>query len=246
MRIWVARPEPGAARSAARLRALGHAPLVAPVMETARTGQPAPEGRFDAAILTSANAALPLAELAGIRDLPIFSVGGRTAEAAAAAGFSRVIDADGDGADLAARIAQALPAGARLLHAAGTDIKAEPGRSLQAGGYALTIWQVYTVLPVARLPEAVAAALIEGAAEPLEAVLHYSRRSAAFAAALAREAGHAHAFRRLAHYCLSADVAVPLVESGVPAHFVAAYPNEDALLDRLPRATGDGPASGGT
>ncbi|MEE7475054.1 uroporphyrinogen III synthase, partial [Methylobacterium hispanicum] len=32
MRIWVARPEPGAARTAARLRERGHLPLVAPVL----------------------------------------------------------------------------------------------------------------------------------------------------------------------------------------------------------------------
>ena len=83
-------------------------------------------------------------------------------------------------------------------------------------------------LPV--LPDAVDGAL---ARRDLDAILHYSRRSAAVALALADAAGHGGAFRALRHYCLSADVAAPLEAAGVPVHFVAARPRETDLLDAL-------------
>ncbi len=67
----------------------------------------------------------------------------------------------------------------------------------------------------------------------LEAVLHYSRRSAALALALARSAGREPALYRLKHLCLSHDVAVPLVEAGLAAHFVPARPDEASLLAGL-------------
>ena len=125
-----------------------------------------------------------------------------------------------------------LPPGARLLHIAGEDRKAEPAASLREAGFALAVWAAYAARPVESLPPVVAAAL-SGEAEALDAALHYSRRSAMTAMRLAAEHGSAGAFGRLKHYCLSADVAVPLVEAGVPAHFVAARPTEDALLAGL-------------
>ena len=45
MRVWVARPEPGAARTGERLAALGHLPLVAPVLVVRPTGAALPHVR---------------------------------------------------------------------------------------------------------------------------------------------------------------------------------------------------------
>jgi uroporphyrinogen-III synthase len=233
MRIWVSRPEPGAARTAARLTALGHAPLVAPVLICRPTGTPPPDGTFAGVVLTSAAAAAALevraARLAGT---PVFAVGARTAEAAARAGLGPVTAGSGDAAALARLVAGALPPGARLLHLAGADRKREPAATLVRAGYDLIVHIAYAAEPVAALPEPVRAAL--GGPEPtLEAALHYSRRSAATALALAHEAGRAEPFGALRHYCLSEDVAVPLAAAGIPIHFVPDRPGEDALLAGL-------------
>ncbi|KQT59776.1 uroporphyrinogen III synthase [Methylobacterium sp. Leaf456] len=230
MRIWVSRPEPGAARTAKRLEGLGHAVLVAPVLRIAPTGMPVPEGPFDGLILTSGNA---VAATDGLpRDLSVFAVGTRTAERARRAGFSRVHCAEGHAGDLAALVAVTLQPGSRLLHAAGEDRKAEPAVSLAAAGFSVTIWSAYAARAAATLPEAAARALRAGT--ELGGALHFSRRSARVAAELCREAGLAGAFRALKHYCLSPDVEAGLAEFGVAAHFVAMRPSEDALLAGLP------------
>lgn len=233
MRIWVSRPEPGAQRTARRLAALGHEALVAPVLRVAPSRAKPPTGPFDGLILTSGNAAEPLAA-AGLAGLPVFAVGGRTAEQARTAGLSDVHCAEGDAADLARLVADRLRPGSALLHAAGEDRKAEPAASLTGAGYRVTVWAAYAARALDRLPEPAARALRgRDDAPPLAAALHYSRRSAETAAALSRDAGLSGAFRALAHYCLSADVAAGLVEFGLAAHFVAARPTEEALLAGL-------------
>ncbi|GJE53878.1 uroporphyrinogen-III synthase [Methylobacterium thuringiense] len=233
MRIWVARPEPGAARTAERLRALGHEPLLAPVLFVVPSEGPRPRGAFDGVLLTSAQGAGLLAAAGLASDVPVFAVGRRTAEAARAAGLARVVAAEGDAATLARRVAASLRPGACLLHVAGEDRKAEPGASLDAAGYRVTVWEAYAARAVDALPAPVTEALGDGS---LAAVLHYSRRSTATALRLTQTAGLDGAFRGVEHYCLSADVAVPLVEAGLVAHFVAARPSEDALLAGLPHS----------
>jgi uroporphyrinogen-III synthase len=233
MRIWVSRPEPGAGRTARRLTELGHEALLAPVLRIGPGDGPPPAGRFDGLILTSANAALPLAG-AGLPAAPVFAVGRRTAERAERAGLRSVLCADGDAADLARLVAAHVKPGGALLHAAGEDRKAEPAASLTADGYRVTTWTAYAARAEAVLPETAGRALAgEDGVPPLTAALHFSRRSAEIAARLCREAGLSGAFRALAHYCLSPDVAAGLVELGVAAHFVAARPSEEALLAGL-------------
>lgn len=232
MRIWVARPEPEATRTARRVAELGHVPLVAPVLALARTDAAAPPGPFDAVLLTSVAGARILAKTDGLAGIPVFAVGARTAEHARAPHGAAPRVADGDARALAALVGASLPPGARLLHVAGEDRKAEPAASLRAAGFDLAVWAAYAAHAVEALPAPVAAAL-SGEGAGLDGALHYSRRSAMTAMRLAAEHGSAGAFRRLTHYCLSADVAVPLVEAAVPAHFVAARPTEDALLAGL-------------
>ena len=108
------------------------------------------------------------------------------------------------------------------------------GEIRQDGGKTVV---AYAAEPLPALPQAVNAALAAGA---LDAALHYSRRSAALALALADQSGHGGAFRRLRHYCLSADVAFPLEAAGVAVHFVAGRPRETDLLDALAPRLGDG------
>lgn len=230
MRVWVARPEPGAVRTAERLRALGHDPLVAPVLVVEPTGAPRPRGPIDGVLLTSGQGAALLSGAELGQDVPVFAVGARTAERARDAGLSGILAADGDASALLRLVEASLPPGACLLHVAGEDRKPEPAASLAASGYRIVTWEAYAAKAVDTLPVSVVSALRD---ENLAAALHYSRRSTATALGLAESAGLDGAFRMVKHYCLSADVAVPLVEAGMMAHFVAAQPNEEALLAGL-------------
>ena len=230
MRVWVARPEPGATRTGAALAERGHAPLVAPVLAVRPNRERPPDGLFDALLLTSANAVPSATEIASLRGLPVFAVGARTAALAAEAGLGPVHAGPGDAAGLAALVRGVLPPGATPRPATEAERKPEPAASLAAAGFRVATHVVYAAEALPALPDPVGRALAAGT---LDAALHYSRRSAAIALALAEAAGHGGAFRRLRHYCLSADVAAPLEAAGVPVHFVAARPREAELLDAL-------------
>lgn len=106
LRIWVTRAEPGATATAARLRGLGHTALVSPLVATRPLPQPPPDlARVSRLAFTSAAGVRAFAGLTGARGTPVFAVGASTAEAARAAGWRDVRDADGDGRALAALIA---------------------------------------------------------------------------------------------------------------------------------------------
>ena len=116
MRIFVFRPPADAARTAAALRDRGHEPVLSPLFAVTRTTDAAPDGPFAALVLTSGNAVPALADLpAPLRDLPVFSVGARTAGKVHEAGFANSHSADGNRDDLIRLIAERLPAPARLL-----------------------------------------------------------------------------------------------------------------------------------
>lgn len=233
----MARPEPGATRTGAALAARGLSPLVAPVLAVRPSGAAPPGGPFEALLLTSANAVPALRDAPALHGLPVFAVGARTAALAVRAGLGPVREGPGDAAGLAALVSAALAPGARLLHAAGAERKPEPGAALAEAGFRITVFVAYAAEALPVLPDGVGTALADGS---LGAVLHYSRRSAAVALALADGSGHGGAFRALRHYCLSADVAFPLEGAGIPVHFVAVRPREADLLDALAAPPGSG------
>lgn len=236
MLVLLTRPRGQAEATARRLAAIGHEALVAPLTTIAISDAPPPEGPFDAVLLTSANA---LPALSRVRDrfvgAPILAVGTRTAEAARSAGFDGVADAGGDARALVDLVTALLPGGGRLLHATGRDRKAEPARSLAARGYEVSTWECYEARAVLKLPPEAAEALGAGR---VDAVLHYSRRSAASFRDLCGQAGLAERAAAPLHFCLSADVAEGLGGAGFRRR-IAAWPDEAALLRLLSDAAAE-------
>ena len=220
MRLLVTRPADEAARTADRLVALGHEPVVAPVMEVAPTGAAMPGGVFDFVIATSARALQGVTATAA----PLACVGEKTAAAGRAAGFA-VASVAPD----AQRLADLLlkDAGPKsALYLAGRERRPDLEIFLRAAGWGLTVVEVYASRPVAAWPQDIGAAL----AEKIDGVLHYSPRSAELALNLM---GAARA--RLAHFCLSPAVAQVCARNRVEKIFVASQPTEDCLLSLLAR-----------
>lgn len=153
----VLRPEPGNRIMAAAVEARGRRPIRLPLFEIAAIAwaAPAPE-RFDALILTSANAVRQAGPaLAGLRSLPVYAVGASTAESAERAGF-HIAQVGRSGAAELVREAEAAGI-RRALHLAGRE------RTLEAGGIVADIRTVYASaeLPIsaeaaARLPGSIA------------------------------------------------------------------------------------------
>ncbi|WP_089173884.1 uroporphyrinogen-III synthase [Bosea sp. AS-1] len=231
MRVFVFRPRPDADRTAEAIAAHGFEPLVAPLFEVVRLPGEAPAGDFAAIVLSSGNAVPMLAEgPEAWRDLPIFTVGARTAAKVREAGLEDARSADGDRNDLIALIRRTLPAPARLLMIAARDRNEDVPQRLRDAGYDVGLWEAYAAEAVSMLPEDAQAALRHGKAD---AALHYSARGAKTFLSLAQAAGVEEQALELTHVALSANVASPLISAGASTVLVAEHPEEAGMLAAL-------------
>lgn len=228
MRVALSRPQAEGERSAAALRARGHDVLIAPLMRVDAVAADL-AGDWSAVAITSANAAAALAADNPLLQLPLYAVGARSAETARAAGFTDVISADGDARALVRLIAERHKAATPLLYLAGEDRAADLVAELARRGIKADMRVVYRAVSVP-FPPALTHALRGGA---LDAVLHYSARSAENFVAGARTAGVAREAMAIRHFCLSAQVAAPLRAAGASNVAVAKHPDEAALIELL-------------
>jgi uroporphyrinogen-III synthase len=211
MRVLVTRPDP--ARTAQALGARGHAALMAPLLRI-ETIEAIFGGPFAAVLLTSANAARAVSahpRRAELQRLPAYAVGARSAEAARAAGFARVESADGALPDLVRLVAGRF-AGQRLIYLAGEDRSGELAREVAPHGVAVETAVIYRAVAAAALPDDTSATTL---------------------LQLAAAAGVLNAVLRLAHYCLSEEVAAPLRQAGAGQVRAAMVPTEAALMALL-------------
>jgi uroporphyrinogen-III synthase len=233
MYVLVTRPEPAAARTAAALTARGHTVWKVPLMRVEPVAADL-AGGWGAVIITSANAPAAIAGNPGremLLALPLLAVGMRSAEAARAAGFSEVTSAGGDVRDLLrVLVARRLDKTAPLLYLAGEDRAADLTAELAAHGIAAEMRVVYRAAPLP-FPDELVAALESG---DVQAVLHFSRRSADNYVSGARQADIAGQALAVRHYCLSAQVAAPLQAAGAKRIAIAPRPQEAALIELLP------------
>src|SRR5262249_54883092 len=184
MAVLVTRPLPDGETTAADLRARGFEVVAAPMLRFEPFGfSDEAETAFGGIIVTSANAVRAVgSQLANspLLTLPLFTVGERTAAVARAAGFGNVLSADSDARalrDLVVETAKAkkLKKKSPLLYLAGEEISRDLAGELREQGFEVVTHIAYRMVPAKNLPSEV----VDGfAAGRIEAVLHYSRRSA--------------------------------------------------------------------
>ena len=232
MRLAVIRPQDDSERTAAALRARGHEVLVAPLMKVEPVAADI-GASWAAVIVTSANAAGAITAhpaRAALIKLPLFAVGQRSADAARQAGFADVIAAGGDVRDLVRLIAaRRADAAGPLLYLAGEDRAADLIGELTARGIAAEMRIVYRAV-TAPFPPPLIAALKAG---EIDAVLHFSKRSADNYVAGARQAGIAAQALAVRQVCLSAQIADSLAGAGSGHIAIAKRPDEAALIAAL-------------
>ncbi|CCD94158.1 putative UROPORPHYRINOGEN-III synthase [Bradyrhizobium sp. ORS 375] len=221
------------------MRAHGFDVLLAPMLRFEPVALPADAGRGAAGVIVTSSNALRAAapQLGGsaLLGLPLFAVGDQTAAAAREAGFTNVISAAGDAAALRETIATSgvIGPGSTLLYLAGADISRDLAAELAARGFEVITQTVYRMAQVASLPREVCEAF---AANAVQAVLHYSRRSAAAFVAAIRAEGVEISALAVPHGCLSANVAEVLREAGATQVTIPAHPDENEMLKGLTRA----------
>src|SRR3954467_6648498 len=242
MAILVTRPEPDNETTAAALRAKGFAVLLAPMLRFEPVAfHDDTEARYGAVIVSSANALRAIeSDLAGSRllTLPLFAVGERSAEAARRAGFGDVAVAGGTAAALRDLIvasvrAKTLKKASTLLYLAGADLAGDLAGELGERGFTVVTHTTYRMLPIQNLPQQAVDAF---AANRIEAVLHYSRRSARAFLDAARAAGVEISALAIPQCCISEQVAAILRDAGATQVAVAAQADENALFEVLDRA----------
>jgi uroporphyrinogen-III synthase len=238
--VLVTRPAPDNEATADALRQRGLEPMLAPMLTFKALRFQIEEGReFRGLILTSANALRSLAaspQLARVQGLPVFAVGAHTAQAALDTGFRDVRSAEADASELRELIVTKSPekrGAAPLLYLAATDISRNLGVELGLHGINVATVAVYRMMRLDDFAEPVRAAF---AHEAIEAVLHYSQRSALAFVRAAQRSGMEISALALPQLCLSEPIAATLREAGASRPIVARAPTETDLLDALAQA----------
>lgn len=242
MAILVTRPHPDDETTATGLRARGFEVLLAPMLRFEPLAfHDDADAPYGAVIVTSANALRGIEpHLKGSQwlKLPLFAVGEHTAAAARNIGFEQVISAKGDAASLRELVtagvkAKALKKTSPLLYLAGADLARDLAGELGERGFTVVTQTTYRMIPLSRLPREVCDAF---AANQVDAVLHYSRRSARAFLELVRAAGVEISALSIPQCCISAGVASVVRDAGATQVMVAASPDENALFAALDRA----------
>lgn len=213
--LIVLRPEPGAATTAQRAEQAGWAVTVLPLFEIAPLAWNPPDPTaFDAVLMTSANSArFGGSGLARYRELPLYAVGARTAEAARENGFKAVISGDAGGAEMADQLR--ADGFTRIFHPSGETVRPFDEKALE-----VTHMPVYAARPVTP-PDL--AAVIED-----DAILFvHSPRAGRHLDALCRAQGFARGTRSLVAISSAA-----LTEAGTGWHaaIAAERPTDNAML----------------
>ncbi|WP_245832635.1 uroporphyrinogen-III synthase [Sphingomonas mucosissima] len=207
----VLRPEPGGRTTAERLAAAGLPTLQMPLFETTAIDWTPPSDRYDALLLTSANAVRHAgAGLSALRALPVVAVGNGTAAAAREAGFVVAAVGKGNGA-------QALA----LAHQKGWR------RILRLAARDRTVLEGVTDLPVYASNPLIPPLSALKAAVDTVALVHSSRAASVFRELLERDAVPVETIRLAA---ISEAVAAA-AGTGWNRIMVAPKPNDAALVE---------------
>jgi uroporphyrinogen-III synthase len=239
--VLVTRPQSDNEATAAALRAKGLDVLLAPMLRFEPVAfHDDADARYGAVIVSSANAIRAIeAHLTGrLLALPLFAVGERTAEAARHAGFQKIAVAAGNAEALRDLIvasvrAKTLKKASTLLYLAGADLAGDLAGELGQQGFSVVTHTTYRMIPVLSLPQEVCDAF---AANRIEAVLHYSRRSARAFVDAVRAAGVEISALAIPQCCISDTVASVVRDVGATQVMAARAPDENGLFEALERA----------
>jgi uroporphyrinogen-III synthase len=237
MAVLVTRPHPDNEATARALRERGFEVVLAPMLRFEQVPlDEALEADLAGVIVTSANALRAVeGELAELVALPLFAVGNHTADEARRLGFTRVISAEGDAVKLRQRVRKEFKGkeAAKLLYLAGADLSRDIAGELGADGFEVITRTTYRMVALSGFSRETRKAF---AANEVQAVLHYSQRSARAFLEAARADGVEISALAVPQCCISANVAAILHEAGAVQVLSAASPDENALFVALERA----------
>ena len=237
MAVLVTRPSPDSATTAAALRARGYDVMQAPMLRFEPVACSGLDAEYGAVLATSANALRAVEGQLGesLLKRPLFAVGETTAAAASKAGFGKVTAAGGDAAALRELVLASVKKrqfrkSDALLYLAGADLSHDLASEL--GDLNVVAVTTYRMAALSSFSRDICDAF---AANRIQAVLHYSQRSARAFLDASRAEGVEISALAVPHCCLSPNIAAILHEAGAQV-FSAASADEKALFTALERA----------
>lgn len=224
--LWVTRSAPFAHLTAQHLRAIGHSPLVAPVLRILPIQASPPAEAPDMLVFTSRHGVRHHPFDPHLAHVPVLTVGDRTAKAAENAGYGKVLSADGNVTDLRDLILSRTSGSARIVHYGAREPAGDLIGELRAAGHAAERICVYA----SRETEAGELGAVAAALPWLDGILVHSPRAARCVAGFLGAPGRTWSGTI---YCISEAAALPFASHPGIVTVVAAKPNEQALLERL-------------
>lgn len=232
MRLAITRPRDDAERQAKQIKALGHEPLICPLLEIEdRLVAPFHLENVQALIVTSRNALRSLSRNRAFEEsktLPVYCVGEATAEFAGELGFSRIIPGEGTAKALLSRIAQtANPQGGVLLYLTGGHLAFDLESPLATAGFHVTRIILYEAREI---DEQGASDFAEKIREGIDGVILMSPRTAEIFIKIIRRFALEQEVRAISCYCYSKAIAKPLREIDGLTGAVSSHPTEAELM----------------
>jgi len=229
--VLVTRDARACERSATNLRQRGFEPVVLPLFKIEDTGAFFHTPKRADVLFTSANAPLTLAGRGwkARNDCTAWCVGSRTAEAAAALGFSAVHTANGGGLalrDLVTRHASHIDG--KLLYGAAEIRSYDLKGTLEDDGFQVEQTELYRTVECNPGKSELREAL-----EQADYALHFSAAGAKRLVERANACGLQSRLAQVIAICISANVAELLAKPDWAAITIASHPCEDAMLDLI-------------
>lgn len=229
MRIVVTRPEGDASPLRAKLEALGHDVVMAPMLTIVpRPNIAIPDRPWQALAVTSANGIRALPDLSLLKSLPVLTVGPQSLKAARDAGFAHAEAHGGDIDGLARHIRGTLnPQDGPILYLSGAATAGDLESQLASAGFDCLRLILYDAVPATSMGAAADALLDRN----VDAVLLYSPRTARIWCALTEKMKLGAEAALPCYLCLSRNVAAVLPETW--RRKAAQTPDETAMLRQL-------------
>jgi uroporphyrinogen-III synthase len=246
MRVLVTRPEPGGQRTAERLAALGHDPVLMPLFETlvtATVDDLPPAREVGGLIATSARAFVLFGKEGvsetGFRDVPVHAVGPATAQAARETGFLDVREGGGTAQALSEKLTAArmrdpqagkpVRSGA-LVYLAGVPRTPVIETALDAGKLDFLVVECYRMTEISYSTDILKSDFLT---LPPDVVLLYSANAARRLSVLSDAMELGKMLDSARFLCLSAGIGAELHRDWQQRVVVAGRPDEDSLLASL-------------
>ncbi len=235
MRLVVTRSAGDAERQAARLRALGHEPLIHTLLDVVYPQLPSIAlNGLQALIVTSRNALRGISRngaFEAAKHLPAFCVGEGTAEFARDVGFSRVVAGEGTAKDLLPLIARTANRDAgNLLYLTGDHLAFDLEPSLKQLEFGVRRVIVYEAREV---DESAVARLADELRVGVDGVILMSARTSSIFTGIIQRFKLDRHLVGLSCYCHSDAVALPLKDIYGLTMRISSHPTEADLMELI-------------